>query len=50
MTYDSHLIMQELANFNLKINVISNALEKYMDFTFNNKSQSKNPVSKLFSR
>ena len=28
--YDSHLIMQELNKFNLKINVISNSLEKYM--------------------
>ena len=26
--YDSHLIMQELGNFNLKINLISNGLEK----------------------
>ena len=28
--YDSHFIMQELAKFNLKINVIPNGLEKYM--------------------
>ena len=27
--YDSHLIMQELSKFNLKINVIPNGLEKY---------------------
>ena len=35
--YDSHLIMQELGRFNLKINVIPNGLEKYMGFTNNNK-------------
>ena len=35
--YDSHLIMQELSKFNLKINVIPNALGKYMSFTINNK-------------
>ena len=35
--YDSHPIMQELGRFNLKINVISNELEKYMSFTINNK-------------
>ena len=35
--YDSHLIMQELSKFNLKINVLSNGLEKYMSFTINNK-------------
>ena len=29
--------MQELGRFNLKINVISNELEKYMSFTINNK-------------
>ena len=29
--------MQELGKFNLKINVISNGLEKYMNFTINNK-------------
>ena len=29
--------MQELGKFNLKINVISNGLEKYMSFTINNK-------------
>ena len=33
---DSHLIMQELGKFNLKINVISNELEKYMSFSINN--------------
>ena len=31
--YDSHLIMQELGKFNLKINVIPNELEKYMSFS-----------------
>ena len=35
--YDSHLMMQELGKFNLKINVIPNGLEKYMSFTINNK-------------
>ena len=34
--YDSHLIMQELGKFNLKINVIPNGLEKYMSFSVNN--------------
>ena len=29
--------MQELGKFNLKINVISNGLEKYMKFSVNNK-------------
>ena len=35
--YDSHLIMQKLGKFNLKISVIPNGLEKYMSFTINNK-------------
>ena len=35
--YDSHLIMQELGKFDLKINVIPNGLEKYMSFSINNK-------------
>ena len=35
--HDSNLIMQELAKFNLKINVILNQLEKYLNFSFNNK-------------
>ena len=35
--YDSHLIMQELGKFNLKINVTPNGLEKYMSFSINNK-------------
>ena len=34
---DSHLIMQELGEFNLKINVTPNGLEKYMSFSINNK-------------
>ena len=34
--YDSHLIMQELGKFILKINVIPNGLEKYMSFTISN--------------
>ena len=36
-SYDSHLTMQELGKFSLKINVIPNGLEKYMSFTNNNK-------------
>ena len=36
-SYDSHLLMQELAKFNLKISVIPNGLEKYMSFNINNK-------------
>ena len=28
--------MQELGKFNLKINVVPNGLEKYMDFSINN--------------
>ena len=35
--YDSHLIMQELIKFDLKINVAPNGLEKYMSFRINNK-------------
>ena len=34
---DSHLIMQEVGTFNLKINVIPNGLEKYMSFNINDK-------------
>ena len=34
--YDSHLIIQELGKFNLKISLIPNGLEKYMRFTINN--------------
>ena len=36
--YDSHLIMQELGKFNLKINIIPNGIEKYQYInTINNK-------------
>ena len=35
--FDSHLILQDLGKLNLKINLISNGLEKYMSFTINNK-------------
>ena len=33
--YDSHLIVQELDKFNLRINFIRNGIEKYMSFTIN---------------
>ena len=37
-TYDSHLIIQELDKFNLKINVIDHhGLKKHMSFSINNK-------------
>ena len=35
--YDSHLIVQELGKFNLKINVIPNGLGKYMNLSINDK-------------
>ena len=35
--YDSHLIMQEIDKFNVKVNVITNGLEKYISYTVNNK-------------
>ena len=35
--YDLHLIMQELAKFNFKINAIPNGLEKYISNNINNK-------------
>ena len=35
--YDSHLTMQVLGKFSLKINVIPKGLEKYMRFIINNK-------------
>ena len=35
--YDSHLTMQELDKFNLKISVIPKGLEKYMSLAINNK-------------
>ena len=34
--FDSFLIMQELGKFSLKINVISNGLERYLSFSINN--------------
>ena len=34
--YNSHLLMQELNWFNLKINIIPNGLENYMSFNINN--------------
>ena len=34
---DSHLIIQELGKFNLKISIIPNGLEKYMSFAISNK-------------
>ena len=37
-SHNSHLIMLEIDIFNLKINVIPNGLEKYMNFSINNKS------------
>ena len=33
--YDSHLIIKELSNFNVKVDVIPNGLEKYMAFMIN---------------
>ena len=32
--YDLHLIMQELGKLNLRINVVTNGLEKYTRFSF----------------
>ena len=34
--HDSHLIMQELSNFDLKVSVLLKGLEKHMSFTINN--------------
>ena len=34
--YDSHLILQEIDKIVVEINVISNGLEKFMDFTISN--------------
>ena len=34
--YDSHLIMQEIAKFDVKVNVIPNELEQYMAFAISN--------------
>ena len=33
--YDSHLIIKEISNFDVKVDVIPNGLEKYMAFTIN---------------
>ena len=33
--YDSHLIMQKIGKFDIKVSVIPNGLEKYMAFTIN---------------
>ena len=33
--YESHLIMQEIDKFDVKINVLPNGLEKYKAFTIN---------------
>ena len=33
--FDSHLIIKELSNFNVKVDVLSNGLEKCMAFTIN---------------
>ena len=33
--YDSHLIIREISNFNVKVDVIPNGLEKYMAFAIN---------------
>ena len=35
--YDSHLMVQELDNFNFKINVMPNGLGKYISFNINNR-------------
>ena len=35
--YDSHIIMQELGKFNIRIKLIPNGLEIYLSFTINNK-------------
>ena len=33
--YDSHLIIKEISNFDVRVDVIPNGLEKYMIFTIN---------------
>ena len=33
--YDSHLIMQKIGKFDVKVSAIPNGLEKYMTFTIN---------------
>ena len=34
--YDSHLIINEIGKFDVKISVMPNGLEKYITFTINN--------------
>ena len=34
--YDSHLIIQVIGKFDVKVNAIPNGLEKYMAFAINN--------------
>ena len=46
--FDSHLIMQELGNFNLEISIIASVLEKYMSLTTNNKFYLQLSISKFF--
>ena len=43
--YDSHLIMQELGKFNLKIHFVTNGLERYMNVTIKSKHFTLNEVS-----
>ena len=33
--YDSHLIIKEISQFNVKVSIIPNGLQKYMAFTIN---------------
>ena len=35
--YDSYITMEELGKLDFKINVLSNGLEKYINFNINNK-------------
>ena len=34
--YDSHLLIQEIGKFDVKVHAIPNGLEKYMAFAINN--------------
>ena len=45
-SYDTHLIMQELGKFNLKINIMPNGLKIYMSFTIDRE----NPAEKLLTK
>ena len=49
-SYASHFIMQELGKYNLKINVVSNGLQKYRSFSINSKFSFIDtlPISKFF--